>query len=151
MASLNRIILVGRLTANPEALNTVEGNALAKFTLACDRPARPDGVKETDFINIVAWGNLAENCAEYLSKGRLVLIEGRLQQRNFETSDGQKRWTVEVVASRMRILDSSKSAAKATPVAPEAPFPEEPGDLKSAEFVFDENDTEDLESSEVPF
>jgi single-strand DNA-binding protein len=153
MANLNRIVLIGRLTDNPEILNTTEGNALAKFTLAVDRPARPDGVKETDFINIVAWSKLAERCAEFLSKGRLVLIEGRIQNRNFTGADGQKKYVVEIVASQMKILDAKKSTGKDGEISAEMPadlaFAEGPGG--KGEFTFEEADAEALESSEVPF
>lgn len=148
MANLNRIILIGRVTDNPEILNTTEDNPLAKFVLACDRPLRQNGVKETDFINIVAWGKLAERSAEFLSKGRLILVEGRLQERNFLTQDGQKRWVTEVVASKMRMIEAKKASPEALETAEETPFPEAPDDLKSAEFTFE---GASLENSEAPF
>lgn len=150
MTNFNRIILIGRVTANPEILKTVEGNALAKFTLACDRPARQDGTRETDFINIVTWGRLAEQAAEFLAKGRLILLEGRIQERNYTTQDGQKRWVTEVIAAKMRMLEPKKSLQREmTEISSqETPFPEEPTDLPKAEFTFEEGD---LENSEVPF
>lgn len=106
MSSLNRIILIGRLTRDPELRYTPNGHPVASFTLAIDRPRQnAQGEKEADFIDIVAWQKLAETCANYLGKGRLVAIEGRLQIRSYETNDGQKRKAAEVIASNMRILD----------------------------------------------
>ncbi len=108
MANLNRIILVGRLTADPEGRTTTEGTAVTKFRLAVDRPM--SGVKRednTDFIDIVTWQKLAEVCAQYLKKGRLVLVEGRIQNRSFEDQSGPRRWVTEVVARNMTMLDKS--------------------------------------------
>lgn len=108
MSSLNRIILIGRLTRDPELRYTPNGHPVASFTLAIDRPRQnAQGERETDFIDIVAWQKLAETCANYLGKGRLIAIEGRLQIRSYETNDGQKRKAAEVIASNMRILDRS--------------------------------------------
>jgi len=82
---LNRVILIGRLTKDPELRYTPNGVAVAKFTLAINRKFNRD---ETDFIDIVAWRGLAENCANYLGKGRLAAVEGRLQIRSYEGQDG---------------------------------------------------------------
>lgn len=106
MTSFNRVILIGRLTREPELRYTPNGHPVASFTLAVDRPRQnSQGEKEADFIDIVAWQKLAETCANYLGKGRLVAVEGRLQIRSYETSDGQKRKASEIVASTVRILD----------------------------------------------
>lgn len=106
MANLNRIILVGRLTADPEIRNTVEGLPVAKFSLAVDRFAGANRPKETDFVNIVAWRNIAEVCGKYLKKGRLVLIEGRIQVRTYQTENGVKKWVTEVIARNMQMLSA---------------------------------------------
>ena len=98
---LNRVILIGRLTRDPELRYTTNGTAVAQFTLAVNRRFNKD---ETDFIDIVAWRGLAENCANYLSKGSLAAVEGRLQISNYENKDGQKRKTAEVVADDVRFL-----------------------------------------------
>ena len=103
MANLNRIILIGRLTADPETRETVEGLPVAKFRLAVTRPT--SGADATDFIDIVAWRRLAEICGQYLKKGKLVLVEGRIQNRSYENQSGQKVWVTEVVASAMTMLD----------------------------------------------
>jgi len=102
---LNRIVLIGRLTKDPELRYTPNGKAVAGFTLAVDRPFKnQQGERETDFINIVVWGSQAENCANYLSKGKLAAVDGRLQIRTFDGQDGQRRWVTEVVADNVRFL-----------------------------------------------
>ncbi len=102
---LNRIILIGRLTRDPELRFTNSGIAVASFTLAVDRKYKnAAGEKETDFIDIVAWRQLGETCANYLSKGRLAAVEGSLQIRSYETKDGQKRKAAEVIADSVQFL-----------------------------------------------
>lgn len=106
---MNHIVLIGRLTRDPELRYTPNGLAVANFDLAVDRPTtNQQGEREADFIRIVAWQKQAELCANYLKKGRLVAVEGRLQIRNYETQDGQKRKAAEVVASFVQFLDKSK-------------------------------------------
>ena len=100
MSSLNRVILIGRLVAAPEMRYTPSGKAVANFRLAVDRRGKND---EADFIPIVAWERLAEICGEFLTKGKLVAIEGRLQTRTYETKDGQKRSAFDIVADDMRV------------------------------------------------
>ena len=107
----NRVILIGRLTKDPELRYTANGTGVASFTLAVDRNFKSaNGERETDFINIVAWRNLGERCAEYLSKGKLAAVEGRLQLRNYEGQDGVKRTVAEVVADDVRFLSPRDSA-----------------------------------------
>lgn len=106
---MNHIILIGRLTRDPEIKYTQNGVAVANFDLAVDRPLQKDKEKETDFIRIVVWNKLAENCANYLGKGRLIAVEGRLQIRSYEGQDGQKRYVAEVVASEVQFLDKAKT------------------------------------------
>lgn len=105
---LNRVILIGRLTRDPELRYTPNGTAVCRFTLAVQRKFNRD---EADFIDIVAWRGLAENCANYLSKGKLTAVEGRLQVRAYEGQDGQKRRAAEVIAEDVRFLDSKASGA----------------------------------------
>lgn len=103
---LNRIILIGRLTADPELRYTPNGTAVASFALAVDRPrANQNGERETDFINIVVWNKLGELSAQYLKKGRLAAVEGRLQIRSYENREGQRVRVAEVVADNVRFLD----------------------------------------------
>ena len=98
---LNRVILIGRLTRDPELRYTQQGTAVARFTLAVNRKFKRE---ETDFIDIVVWQKQAENCAQYLTKGQLAMVEGRLQVRSYEGQDGQKRKAVEVVADDVKFL-----------------------------------------------
>jgi len=105
---LNRIILIGRLTQDPELRYTQSGTAVASFSLAVERP-RPNqaGEREADFINIVVWQKLGELCAQYLRKGRLAAVEGRLQIRQYDNREGQKVRVAEVIADNVRFLDRS--------------------------------------------
>lgn len=115
---LNRVILIGRLTRDPELRYVPSGQPVASFTLAVDRPfTNQAGERETDFIDIVAWRKLADQVSQHLSKGRLVAVEGRLQIRSYETQDGQKRKVAEIVADAVRFLDrkGGPSAAAAAP------------------------------------
>jgi len=109
--ALNRIVLIGRLTKDVELRYTPTGTAVSKFTLAVERPKYKDHEKETDFINIVVWRQLAELCANYLAKGKMVAVDGRLQINNYETQDGQHRSIAEVVAENVQFL-SPKDAGQ---------------------------------------
>ena len=103
---INKIILIGRLTRDPELKHIQEEKAVARFTLAVDRGYKDQtGKKPVDFIDIVAWNKLGEICANNLGKGRLVAVEGRLQIRSYETDDGSKRKVAEVVADAVKFLD----------------------------------------------
>ena len=105
---MNTVILIGRLTRDPELRYSKNGVAVANFTLAVDRQfANQAGEKEADFIPIVVWQKLAETCANHLRKGRLAAVEGRLQIRSYE-KDGQKRYVSEVVAGSVQFLDRAQ-------------------------------------------
>ena len=112
----NRIILIGRLTRDPELRYVPSGAPVASFTLAVDRPFRDQqGNRETDFIDVVAWRKLAEQVSQYMSKGRMVAVEGRLQIRSYEAQDGQKRKVAEVVADGVRFLDRARPGGGGPP------------------------------------
>ena len=100
---MNNIILIGRLTKDPDLRYTQAGKAVCSFTLAVDRPYSGDK-KEADFINIIVWNKVGENCAQYLSKGRKVAVQGRLQIRNYEDDKGYKKYITEVVANSVEVL-----------------------------------------------
>lgn len=103
MGGLNRSILAGRLVADPVVRYTANELAVTNFRLAINH----NGKKETAvFINCVAWGGLAKICGEYLKKGRLVAVEGRLQIKNYESKKGEKKTSTEVVVDNMQMLDS---------------------------------------------
>ena len=114
---MNRIVIIGRLVRDIETRYTQSGAAVANFTLAVDRTFKnASGQKETDYINVIAWKQLAEHCANYLSKGKMAAVCGSLQIRNYETKDGQKRTIAEVVAEDVQFLsprDGSDQAKRA--------------------------------------
>src|SRR3972149_9393620 len=116
-ASLNKVLLIGNLTRDPELRYTPSGAAVCSFGLATNRVyVASDGTKkeEAEFIRIVSWNKLAELCSQLLSKGRKVYVEGRLQTRSWETPDGIAKQTTEVVIDDMRILDSRRSFEEAS-------------------------------------
>ena len=119
---LNRIILQGRLTRDPELRTTQAGVSVCSFTLAVDRDFKRDGEKETDFIDIVAWRHNADFVSNYFAKGRVAVVEGRLQLRNWTDNEGNKRRSAEVLAERVYFGDYTKDAA-ASPKAPRAAAP----------------------------
>ncbi len=133
---LNRTILIGRLTKDPELRYTPNGVATASFTLAVERPFKTGGEKETDFISIVTWRQTAESVANYLRKGRLTAVEGRIQVRNYE-KDGKRVYITEVIADNVRFLEKSESSNK-TDDRPSDPFPSEgtPIDISDDDLPF---------------
>ncbi len=131
---LNKVILIGRLGADPEMRYTPQGRAVTNFRIAINRtwkdPNTGEPQEATEWVRIVAWGNLAEICNRYLTKGRLVYVEGRLQTRSWEGQDNIRRYTTEVVAQDMIMLESRPTA----PVETGEELPEfEDGDLEIEE------------------
>ncbi|CAI6329615.1 single-stranded DNA-binding protein (plasmid) [Bacillus subtilis] len=107
---LNRVVLVGRLTKDPELRYTPGGKAVATFTLAINRTyTNQQGEREADFIQCVVWKRLAENVANYLKKGSLAGIDGRLQTRNYENQQGQRVYVTEIICESVQFLDSKNS------------------------------------------
>lgn len=108
MASLNKVMIIGNLGADPEMRYTPSGAAMANFNVACNRTwtNRDTGERQeqTEWVRVVLWNRLAETASQYLQKGRQVYIEGRLQTREWEDRDGNRRWTTEVVAREMLML-----------------------------------------------
>jgi single-strand DNA-binding protein len=129
MASLNKVLLIGNLTRPPELRYTPSGTAVADLRLAVNRNyTTQSGEKREDtcFLTIVVWGKQAESCREYLDKGSPVFVEGRLQTRDWEGKDGQKRTVTEVVAERVQFMGRTRGAATpATVPAAGEPFGEE--------------------------
>ena len=121
MASLNKVFLIGNLTRDPELRYIPSGSAVATFTVAVNRVFKSqtgEKKEQTSFIRVVVWARRAEVCGEYLSKGSPVFVEGRLQSREWEGQDGQKRSAVEVVADNIQFL--RMGAGKGGQAAPEA-------------------------------
>ena len=111
---LNKIIIMGRLTRDPELRRTASSTAVAGFTLVVDRDFKSqNGEKSTDFIDVVAWRNTAEFVAKYFTKGRMAVVEGRLQIRDWKDKDGNNRRSAEVVAENVYFGDSKRDGAPA--------------------------------------
>lgn len=107
---LNKSIIMGRLTRDPELRRTQSGTAVTSFTVACDRDFkdRNSGEKSTDFIGVVAWRQTAEFACNYLAKGRMAIVEGRLQIRDWKDKDGNDRRSAEIIADNIYFGDSKK-------------------------------------------
>lgn len=139
MANLNRVLFIGRLTREPELRYTPDGTPVANFTIAVNRSfANQKGEREADFIPIVVWRKQAEQCAEYLSKGSEVVVDGRLQIRSYEDRDGIKRKKSEVVAWGVQFLGRFKK---------EEPSPEEPVEAEIDKVTMDEGEQEEGSNS----
>ena len=125
-ANLNKVLMIGNLTRDPELRYIPSGSAVATFTVAVNRVYKDQAgekKEQTSFIRVVVWGRRAEVCGEYLTKGSPVFVEGRLQSRDWQTQDGQKRNTVEVVADNIQFLRGANSKGAQDKQA--APAPEE--------------------------
>lgn len=106
--ALNKVILLGNLTKDPESQTTSSGITICKFTLAVQRKfSNANGEKETDFINIIVWRTLADNCIKYLKKGSKVAIVGAIQTRSYDAQDGTKRYVTEIIAEEVEFLSSN--------------------------------------------
>ena len=139
MASVNKVILVGNLGRDPEIRYTQQGTAVANFSLATtNRFKNRSGEMEerTEWHRIVAWDKLAEICGQYLAKGRQVYIEGRLQTREWEDKDGNKRSTTEVVAQTMQMLGRREGQAGGSGPSTSSAAPEPLGDAPDDEIPF---------------
>jgi len=149
---LNRVILIGRLTRDPEIRYTQSGIPVARIGLAVDRRRKnAQGEKETDFIDIEAWRQLAELCDSYLSKGKLIAVEGRLQISKYEAQDGSKRTAAKVVADDIRFLSPKSEGSgpvphpsyqtdTTLPSDPAEPFGGFPDELPDGELPLSDDD-----------
>ena len=129
---LNKIFIMGRLTRDPELRRTQNGTAVTSFTLAVDRDFKnADGTKDTDFIDVVAWRNTAEFVSKYFAKGRMAVVEGRLQLRDWTDKDGNKRRAAEIVADSVYFGDSKRDGGETAQSEPQGGFSEieDDGDL----------------------
>ena len=156
MANLNKVFMIGNLTRDPELRYIPSGTAVATFTVASNRSytsAAGEKKEETCFVRVVSWARQAELAAEYLAKGSPVFVEGRLQSRSWETPDGQKRSTIEVVAQNIQFLGRGKGTGSGARSAggemgAQAPAPEEPP--VGSEGAEVPSETEE-QTGEVPF
>ena len=148
MAGLNKVMVIGNVGTDPEMRYTANGRAVTSFRVAANRSfttAEGERREETEWFAVVAWQKLAEQCSQYLQKGRRVYVEGRLQTRSWDTPDGQRRFRTEVIADRVLFLDR----------APGVPLPEEgEAETRGAEAETTEAETteaETTEAEELPF
>ena len=110
---MNKAILIGRLTRDPELRYTSSNRAVCQFTVAIDRPFtnQASGQREADFINVVAWDRTGENVGKYMTKGRLIAVEGRIQTRNYDNNEGIKVYVTEVIANNVQFLESRNASS----------------------------------------
>ena len=135
---INNVVLVGRLTAKPELRQTQSGKGVTSFTLACDRQYGKN--KEADFISCVAWDKTAEVIVNYMDKGRLIAVDGRIQTRNYKDRDGKTVYVTEVVVNQVQLL-SGREQAEQQPV--EAP--------QTTAQPFESNDSVEITADDLPF
>ena len=137
----NRVILIGRLTADPELSSTPSEKAVCKLRMAVDGPyAGQDGKRESVFVSVTVWNKQSQNCANYLAKGRMIAVEGKLNIRQYEAKDGSgKRSVTEVVADTVRFLEKPKEAQQEKTV-----------DYENDEFDFSDFGTE-VDPDSIPF
>ena len=154
---MNKVILIGRLTRDPELRYTSSNVATCTFSVAVDRPfANQNGEREADFINIVVWRKQAENCKNYLTKGSQVAIDGRIQTRNYDGQDGKKVYVTEVVADNVQFLGSKGANTQAAFTDTTTPydFAQEPAkettDVSSDPFA-DFGSSIEISDDELPF
>lgn len=139
--SLNRVILMGRLTRNPELRRTTNGVAVTTFSIAVDRDFKgQNGERETDFIDIVAWRQTAEFVCNYFSKGRMAVVEGRLQMRDWKDREGNNRRSAEVYADNIYFGDSKQMGGKET--GEPFPYPPVPSGTTGGFAELDDSDGE---------
>lgn len=153
---LNKCVLMGRLTRDPELRHTGNGTAVASFSIAVERDFRDkaSGQKTTDFIDIVAWRQTGEFVCKYFTKGRMAIVEGRLQMRNWEDRDGNKRRSAEIVAENVYFGDSRRDGGQADGYAGDASTADSsypPSDYGTASTQPPEMTELDTDDEELPF
>lgn len=145
--SINQVILMGRLTRDPEMRTTTTGKSIASFSIAVDRGGEGD---QTDFFDVTAWEKLGELVNQYLSKGRRCLVQGRLRQDSWDDKEtGKKRSKVEVVATDVTFLDGPSDGQTGGNTAPRSAAPAD--NKKSNDVVIDDIDDKPIDLSEIPF
>jgi len=132
---MNKVVLIGNLTRDPELQTTNGGVSVCRFALAVTRRfANSDGERDADFINITVWRNLAETCHKYLKKGSKCAVIGRIQTSSYDAPDGSKRYTTDVVADEVEFINNSRNGAEegegANYTAPKAPAKKETAELQ---------------------
>ena len=154
---INRVVLVGRLTKDPELRKTQSGTSVVSYTIAVNRRSQTPGQPDADFISCVAWNKTAELMAQYLHKGSLIGVEGRIQTRNYENQQGQRVYVTEVVTDNVQFLEPKNAQPQQNAYnsysqpqpAPVNPYAQPVDDGFSS--AFDANDTLDIASDDLPF
>ena len=120
---MNKVVIMGRMTKSPEIRYTPSQKVVASFTLAVDRPfTTPDGKREADFIPVVVWGKAAELVGNSCAKGHRLLVEGRLQIRNFDAKDGTKHWVTEIISQNIEFIERKEQPKTMADMGKEEPF-----------------------------
>lgn len=151
---MNKVVLIGRLTRDPELRYTSSNIPSATFSLAVNRPFQnQNGVREADFINIVMWRKQAETAKKYLTKGSLISIEGRIQTRNYDGADGKKVYVTEVVADNFEFLETKgqKTSTSMSDVSNDIEYSNAPSTNVSDEPYIDFGDTIELSDDDIAF
>ena len=162
---INRVVLVGRLTKDPELRKTQSGTSVVSFSLAVNRRVQTPGQPDADFINCVAWNRLADLMCQYLHRGSLIGVEGRIQTRNYENNQGQRVYVTELVADNVQFLEPKNTQhtqsntyganTYAQPQAAMDPYGQAASSMPAAQDPFgadfDANDTLDISSDDLPF
>lgn len=153
---INRVILVGRLTKAPELRRTQSGSSVVSFTLAVGRRYTQPGQPDADFINCVAWNKTAELMAQYLHKGSMIGVEGRIQTRSYDNQQGQRVYVTEVITDSVQFLESKNASGQAqntyAQAQPSYAQPQEAQPVSdSFNSSFDASDTLDIASDDLPF
>jgi single-strand DNA-binding protein len=140
MAGLNKVMIIGNLGADPEMRYTADGTALTNFRVASSRTysdRNGERKEETEWFSVVTWRQLAEQCSQFLQKGRRVYVEGRLQTRSWDTPEGEKRYRTEVIAERVLFLDRAGEAAPFSEHRDAVPAGGPSGDIEPEDIPFE--------------
>ncbi len=152
---MNKAILIGRLTRDPELRYTSSNRAVCQFTVAIDRPFtnQASGQREADFINVVAWDKTGENVGKYMTKGRLIAVEGRIQTRNYDNNEGRKVYVTEVIANNVQFLESRNATTTNNNFEsmPEPPQEKTPYDFAGETSNENTTPTMNVEDDKDPF
>ncbi len=145
---MNKVILIGNLATDPEAFTTQSGISRSTFRLAVQRKyTNQAGVREADFLTIVAWRNTADFCNRYLAKGRKIAVEGSIMVRSYDGQDGQRHWVTEIIADSVEAVGGRKSE---DPGPEEPPAPKPPEDRPEQQRM-DYSDFTEVDDDEMPF
>lgn len=147
---INRVVLVGRITKELELKKTPSGASVLGYTLAVNRVRKAEGQPDADFINCVTWNKQAENMAQYLHKGSLVGVEGRIQTRSYDDSNGRKVYVTEIITDSVQFLESkTKATQNQNNMANGAYYQQQ--STQSQSYGFESDDTLDIASDDLPF